>query len=179
MVAVADPYIAIFEPWQNLLVCSCQSAKVKACCGGRERGPSGATCPSDTGRGRRWRPRIRPDRVAGDKGDTGQTICGYLRWRGIGPVILGQQCEPWRSMRFEWGAYRERNRVARSQLAQAPSGDFHPVRETGGVRTCARHTRRYPALAPRWKTDPRKDDTAAGYTFNRNNAAGIATTEPV
>lgn len=39
----------------------------------------------------RGRPRVRPDRVAGDKGYTGRRIRGYLRHRGIGTVIPRQR----------------------------------------------------------------------------------------
>ncbi len=38
-------------------------------------------------RAERGRPRLRPDRVAGDKGYTGSPVRAYLRRRGIGAVI--------------------------------------------------------------------------------------------
>jgi transposase len=63
---------------------------------------------------RRGRPRVRPDRVAGDKGYTGRRIRAYLRRRGIGAVIPRQAKEPRRGVRFDRAAYRERNRVART-----------------------------------------------------------------
>jgi transposase len=62
----------------------------------------------------RGRPRIRPDRVAGDKGYTGRKIRRYLRRRGIGTVIPRLSNEPRRGVRFDREAYRERNRVERS-----------------------------------------------------------------
>lgn len=60
------------------------------------------------GRGRR---RVRPDRVAGDKGYSGRRIRRYLRRRGIGVVIARQKRE--RRVRFDKGAYRQRNVVER------------------------------------------------------------------
>jgi transposase len=62
----------------------------------------------------RGRPRVRPDRVAGDKGYTGKCIRAYLRRRGIGAVIPRQKREPRRGVRFDRAAYRERNRVERA-----------------------------------------------------------------
>ena len=60
----------------------------------------------------RGRPRLRPDRVAGDKGYSSRTARGRLRQRGIGPVIPRKATER-RSGRFDREAYRERNRVER------------------------------------------------------------------
>ena len=57
------------------------------------------------------RPRIRPDRVAGDKGYSGRRIRRYLRRRGIGVVIARQKRE--RRVRFDKDAYRKRNAVER------------------------------------------------------------------
>lgn len=62
---------------------------------------------------RRGRPRIRPKRVAGDKGDTGRPVRQYLRRRGIGAVIPRQRRESRRGVRFDRVAYRERNQVER------------------------------------------------------------------
>ena len=62
----------------------------------------------------RGRPRLRPDRVAGDKGYTGRRIRAYLRRRGIGAVIPRQRAEPRRGVRFDRAAYRERNVVERT-----------------------------------------------------------------
>lgn len=59
------------------------------------------------------RPRVRPDRVAGDKGYTGRKIRRYLRRRGIGAVIPRLRTEPRRGVRFDRAAYRERNAVER------------------------------------------------------------------
>ncbi len=59
-------------------------------------------------------PRVRPDRVAGDKGYTGRTIRRYLRGRGIGAVIPRLRNEPRRGVRFDRAAYRERNAVERA-----------------------------------------------------------------
>lgn len=63
---------------------------------------------------RRGRPRVRPGRVAGDKGYTGRPVRGYLRRRGIGAVIPRLRTEPGRGVRFDRAAYRERNRVERT-----------------------------------------------------------------
>ena len=59
------------------------------------------------------RPRIRPDRVVGDKGYTGKPVRAYLRQRGIGAVIPRRATESRRGTRFDRAAYRERNRVER------------------------------------------------------------------
>jgi len=63
---------------------------------------------------RRGRPRLRPDRVGGDKGYTGRKIRRYLRRRGIGTVIPRLRNEPRRGVRFDRAAYRERNAVERA-----------------------------------------------------------------
>ena len=57
--------------------------------------------------------RVRPDRVAGDKGYTGRKIRRYLRRRGIGTVIPRLRNEPRRGVRFDRAAYRTRNRIER------------------------------------------------------------------
>ena len=57
------------------------------------------------------RPRIRPDRVVGDKGYSSKRIRRYLRGRGIGVVIARQKRE--RRVRFDKAAYRKRNVVER------------------------------------------------------------------
>jgi transposase len=63
------------------------------------------------GRGR-GRPRVRPDRVVGDRGYTGRPIRAYCRRRGIRYTIPRLRTErPQR--RFDRAAYRERNRVER------------------------------------------------------------------
>jgi transposase len=62
----------------------------------------------------RGRPRIRPERVAGDKGYTGSPIRTYLRRRGIGAVIPRRTNESRRGTRFDRQAYRQRNRVERA-----------------------------------------------------------------
>jgi transposase len=56
---------------------------------------------------RRGRPRLRPDRVAGDKGSSSKTIRGDLRRRGIGVVLARQKRE--RRVRFDKAASRKRN----------------------------------------------------------------------
>jgi transposase len=60
---------------------------------------------------RRGRSRMRPDRVAGDKGNSGRRIRRYLRRRGIGVVSARQKRE--RRVRFDKEAYRKRNVVER------------------------------------------------------------------
>jgi transposase len=62
----------------------------------------------------RGRPRIRPERAAGDKGYTGRPIRTYLRRRGIGAVIPRRANEARRGTRFDRAAYRERNVVERT-----------------------------------------------------------------
>lgn len=62
----------------------------------------------------RGRPRLRPQRVAGDKGYTGHPIRAYLRRRGIGAVIPRRRTESRRGTRFDRQAYRQRNRVERT-----------------------------------------------------------------
>ena len=60
----------------------------------------------------RGRPRLRPDRVAGDKGYSSGAVRRYLRGRGIGAVIPHRSTEPPHPS-FDREAYRERNRVER------------------------------------------------------------------
>ena len=60
----------------------------------------------------RGRPRVRPDRVAGDKGYSSPTVRRYLKGRGIKPIIptkAGEEPDP----AFDRAAYRERNVVER------------------------------------------------------------------
>jgi transposase len=61
----------------------------------------------------RGRPRQRPQRAAGDKGDPGRSVRTSLRRRGIGTVIPRRTTESRRGVRFDREAYRERNRIAR------------------------------------------------------------------
>jgi transposase len=61
----------------------------------------------------RGRPRLRPDRLAGDKGYTGRPLRAALRRRGIRAVIPRRTTESRRGVRFDRAAYRERNRVER------------------------------------------------------------------
>jgi transposase len=60
----------------------------------------------------RGRPRLRPRRVAGDKGYSSPTARRRLRRRGIVPVIPTQRDQK-RQRRFDREAYRARNRVER------------------------------------------------------------------
>ncbi len=60
----------------------------------------------------RGRPRLRPERVAGDKGYSSPTVRRYLRRRGIGAVIPTRRGER-RNPHFDRVAYRERNQVER------------------------------------------------------------------
>ncbi len=62
----------------------------------------------------RGRPRVRPQRVAGDKAYTGRPIRAYLHQRGIGAVIPRRSNESRRGTRFDRQAYRERNRIERT-----------------------------------------------------------------
>jgi transposase len=58
------------------------------------------------------RPRVRPDRLAGDKGYSSQTVRRYLQRRGIGDVIAHRTTDPAAPF-FDRVAYRERNQVER------------------------------------------------------------------
>jgi transposase len=68
--------------------------------------------PGHDGRPGRGRPRLRPDRVAGDKGYSYPSIRRYLRCRGISTVIPTKSDQR-RNPRFDKQAYRQRNRVER------------------------------------------------------------------
>ena len=61
----------------------------------------------------RGRPRLRPRRVAGDKGYSYRSVRAYLRRRGIGAVIPTRSDQR-RNPRFDRAAYRERSRVERT-----------------------------------------------------------------
>ena len=65
------------------------------------------------------RPRIRPDRVAGDKGYSSPTVRRYLKGSGIAAVIPTKADEA-PDPTFDRAAYRERNAVERliSRLKQ-------------------------------------------------------------
>ena len=58
------------------------------------------------------RPRLRPNRLGGDKGYSSRAVRHYLRSRGIGAVIPTRSNER-RSPTFDRAAYRERNVVER------------------------------------------------------------------
>ena len=58
------------------------------------------------------RPRLRPRRLAGDKGYSSKTVRERLRRRRIGAVIPRRSTEP-RQRHFDRAAYRQRNRVER------------------------------------------------------------------
>lgn len=60
----------------------------------------------------RGRPRIRPERVVGDKGYSSKQNRRYLRKRGIGAVIAHRDDE-YRGGYFDKEAYRQRNIVER------------------------------------------------------------------
>ena len=59
------------------------------------------------------RPRVRPDRVVGDKGYTGRRRRAYCRRRGIRHTIARLRIEH-HGGPFDRGAYRLRNRVERT-----------------------------------------------------------------
>jgi len=58
------------------------------------------------------RPRVRPDRLGGDKGYSSRTVRCYLHRRGIGAVIPTKSDQR-RNPRFDRAAYRERNQAER------------------------------------------------------------------
>lgn len=60
----------------------------------------------------RGRPRVRPQRVAGDKGYSYRAVRRSLRRRGIGAIIPTRKDQR-RNPRFDRAAYRQRNRVER------------------------------------------------------------------
>ena len=60
----------------------------------------------------RGRPRLRPRRVAGDKGYSSPTARRRIRWRAIRPVIPTKKNQP-RQPDLDREAYRERNRIER------------------------------------------------------------------
>ena len=60
----------------------------------------------------RGRPRVRPDRVVGDRGYTGRPIRAYCRRRGIRHTIARLRTEH-HTGPFDRAAYRLRNRVER------------------------------------------------------------------
>lgn len=60
----------------------------------------------------RGRPKIRPDRVVGDKGYSSKEVRNYLYQRGIGVVIARKDNER-RGKSFDKEAYRQRNVVER------------------------------------------------------------------
>ncbi len=67
----------------------------------------------------RGRPRIRPDRLVGDKAYSAEKVRGYLRRRGIGILIPHRANQPVNRL-FDRRLYRERNRIERliSRLKQ-------------------------------------------------------------
>jgi transposase len=60
----------------------------------------------------RGRPRIRPDRVAGDKGYSSSTVRRYLHKRRIG-IVIPTRADEAPDPAFDRAAYRERNVVER------------------------------------------------------------------
>ncbi len=59
------------------------------------------------------RPRVKPRRLAGDKGYSYRTVRGYLRKRGIRPVIPTRKDQR-RNPKFDKEAYRRRNIIERA-----------------------------------------------------------------
>ena len=58
------------------------------------------------------RPKLRPKRIVGDKGDRSRTIRAYLRRRGI-RITIPRNSNERRTGPFNRAIYRERNRVER------------------------------------------------------------------
>lgn len=65
-------------------------------------------------RARCGRPRLRPERVVGDKGYTRRRIRTYLHQHGMGAIIPRLANEPRRGTRFDRQGYRQRNRIERA-----------------------------------------------------------------
>lgn len=57
--------------------------------------------------------RLRPARIAADKGSTGRRRRGVLKRRRIGAVLPRLTTEPRRGTKFDQAAYRERNQIER------------------------------------------------------------------
>ena len=76
----------------------------------------------------RGRPRLRPDRLAGDKGYSSRTVRRYLHRRGIQAIIPTRRGE-FPNLEFDPAAYRERNRVERfiNRLALSSSAPSPPA----------------------------------------------------
>ena len=102
------------------------------------------------------RPRLRPDRIAGDRGYSSGAARDGLRRRGIGSVIPQPRNQrPWAMV--DWSAYRERNKVERLSCRLEPlRGDLvrgeldgapAPSRARLRRRSCA--TRGDPRVASR------------------------------
>jgi transposase len=60
----------------------------------------------------RGRPRIRPERLVGDKGYSAEKVRGYLRRRRVG-VVIPHRVDQRASGVFDRRLYRERNRIER------------------------------------------------------------------
>jgi transposase len=60
----------------------------------------------------RGRPRLRPDRIVGDKGYSFPHIRRYLRQRGV-RITIARKCNQHRGGPFDKAIYRLRNRVER------------------------------------------------------------------
>jgi transposase len=60
----------------------------------------------------RGRPRIRPERLVGDKAYSTEKVRNYLRSRGTG-VVIPRRANQQASASFDQRAYRERNRIER------------------------------------------------------------------
>jgi len=80
----------------------------------REATPVGRPLDRGAAARRRGRPRLRPARVAGDKGHTGRRTRAEPRRRGTGAVVPRQKRAPRRGVRCDRAACRERNRVERT-----------------------------------------------------------------
>ena len=93
----------------------------------------------------RGRPRLRPRRVAGDKGYSSPTVRRRLRRRHTRPVIPSKSNQR-RQPRSDREAYRHRNRIERRSTASSSSAASSPATRNP-ASTTSRHTRHDPALA--------------------------------
>ncbi len=108
-------------------------------------GPGGPT-----GRPGRGRPRIRPKRIAGDKGYSFPVVRARLRRRGIGVVIPAKSNQP-RQPRFDKAAYIGVVIPAKSNQPRQPRFDKAAYRERNRVERCFNRLKQYRRVATRYE----------------------------
>ena len=104
----------------------------------------------------RGRPRVRPERVAGDKGYSSPAVRRYLkerRYRGGHPDQGRRSAGPGLRPSGLPGAQRRR---AAHQPPQTVTADRHALREASGQLHCDADPRLHPALAVKCRRTPRR-----------------------